>query len=272
MKKISLYFVVMLLSVVNLTSCLDGSNESTGEAIGVVDFSTKSTKPVLKTYYGEFYAPELSTLLSDATIGYGDCLYIYYKIDYDLAENSPAMVETNGYYTVSLYNYVPFERNYLSHYLTDTATVMADNEVAILDGLCLNGGINGFYDRYMFVTHIVNQPENLELRWDLSYDRESMMPTEENSKRYYDLFVRAVPTNTSEKTKVDYPHCVSYDMGSYLREVAQAEKEALGGSYVATNSKFTLRVNYPSEIKGDTIVWSHKEWEQYVASFLPAEN
>lgn len=270
MKNLGLFLAMTLLSVCCLTSCLDGSNTTTGQNVGVIDFASKGMVSVVKVPSGELYIPEIASLVNKGDLMIGDRLYVYYTLDYDLAENSNAMLEANGYYTVSLNSYVVFEKNYLNYSLTDTATIMTD-EVAVLDGL-LNGGINGFYDRYMFITHLVNQPENLELRWNLSYDRESMMPYEENGKRYYDLFVRAVPTNTSEKSKVDYPHCVSYDMGSYLREAAQKEKEALGSSYSANNSKFTLRIFYASEIKDDKIVWKSKELEPFILSFLPSEN
>lgn len=269
MKKIIWFFMTMLLGLVALTSCIDGNNESTGGVVGVLDYSSKGFTYVLKTDYGNYYASEINSLITNNSVQLGDCLYFGYKIDFDLAENSEAMVESRGYYTVSLNTCQKFDKYYINSILTDTTTIQT-SEIAVKDPLYEY--INTFYSRYMYTTHIVNQPENLELRWDLSYDEETKV-TIENDKRYYELYLRAVKTNTSDKSNVDYPHLNSYDMGGYMREVAQMEKEALGSSYNASSSRLTLRINYVSEIKGDTaIVWSSKDLFPTIAYFLPSES
>ncbi|MDR2915020.1 MAG: hypothetical protein LBV74_09355 [Tannerella sp.] len=269
MKKNSSYFIVMLLSAISLTSCLDGGgNVSSYAGLGVIDIGSKSFVTVLKTTGGEIYTPEISSMVSKGDLRIGDCLCLYYKVDFDLAENSNSVVATNGYYTASLNGYQKFDKNYLNYSFTDT-TGLQMNEVAVSNPFYTDyGGINGFYSRYMYITHVVSQPEDLTLSWDLSYDSETMMPTEVDGKRYYDLFVRATKTNESSKTtNVTFPYYIAYDMRDYLSTAAALEKEALGGSY-NTMSTFTIRINYASAINGDVITWSSKEWSPYISLFL----
>ncbi|MDR0572632.1 MAG: hypothetical protein LBG96_01135 [Tannerella sp.] len=268
MKRNSLYFVIMLFGITGFTSCLSGSgNVSSYSGLGVIDFGSKSLVTVSKTTGGEIYTPEISSMVSNGDLQLGDCLCLYYEVDFDLAENSSNVVATNGYYTASLDGYQKFDKNYLNYSFTDTAEALM-NEVAVSNPFYTDyGGINGFYSDYMYITHVVSQPEDLTLSWDLSYDSETMMPAEAGGKRYYDLFVRATKTNEGSKNTVNYPYYIAYDMRDYLRAAAALEKNALGNNY-NTTSTFTIRINYASAISEDVITWSSKEWISYINTFL----
>ena len=267
MKNFGLFLIASLLSVSCLTSCFKGSNISTFQAIGVFDLSNKSSVYVLKTVDGEIYANEFNSMFSKGELSLGTPLYAHYTIDFDLPENAPNVVSVNGYYTVTINSFIIYDKHYLSYSLTDTSK-MVNGEAVVVDPFVpvQDGGISGFYDRYMFSTH-KTQSNELNFKWDLSYGADAMEVVEQDGKRYYDLFLRATEDGRSSGRFNLFP--VAYDMGSYLRGVAQKEKDALGSSYNENNSIFTLRLNYVSEIKEDsTIVWSKKEVAQYIATYL----
>ncbi len=121
------------------------------------------------------------------------------------------------------------------------------------------------------MTHVVKRPDDLNLDWDLSYDYEATMPTEENGKRYYDVFLRAIKTNSSDKTAIDAAYFNSYYVGDYIKNVAIKERDLLGNSYNQLSSVFVLRVNYVSEIKDNgELVWKSDEFPYPIFPFLPA--
>lgn len=269
MRKISSYFVILLFSVIGFTSCLDGNNESTGAVIGVLDYSsgTSGLTCVLKTDDVNYYCPGLNSEFAAGNIAIGDCLYLYFTIDYDLPENTTSMIEANGFATVTMNGYVKFDKYYTNSFLSDTTSVWFD-EIPVV-GAYTTEGIFGFYDNYMFITHVINQPENIELSWDLSYDAETMMPTEVDGVRYYDLYLRATKANTSTGTSKQRGYGVAYYMGYFMQTAATREKAALGSAYDAYSSAFKVRIHYVSEIKNETeFVWSTQEINLSVAAFL----
>lgn len=271
MKKLSFFLIVALITVLGLTSCLeDSGNKVTRSAVGILDLGGKSFNYVIKTLGGDIYAPEFSSYISAGKMNQGAGYYISYEIDWDLPENAPNMVIANGYYTVTLHGFIGADSYYLNHYLTDTSTVQA-NEIAISQALLPyeNGGINDFTSEHIFMTHVVKRPDGLNLDWNLSYDYEATMPTEENGKRYYDVFLRAIKTNSSDKTATDAAYFNSYYVGDYIKNVAIKEKELLDNSYNQLSSVFVVRINYVSEIKDDgKLVWKNQEFAYLISPFL----
>jgi hypothetical protein len=272
MKKFSLYLLVTYVCIAGLTACLEGGgNRETGYSVGILDIGDKSFNYVIKTLGGDLYAPELLSYMSAGKMNMGAGYYVSYEIDWDLPENTQNMIMANGYVTVTLLGFLEADSYNLNHSLTDTSVIRTD-EVAVTEALvpAANSGINGFMTNYIFMTHLVQCPENLELTWDLSYDYEKgLTPTEEYGNRYYDLFLRAVKTNDSDKSNIDAAFFNSYYVGDYLKRVAGKEKELLGSGNYNQNSTFTLRIHYVSEIKdNDELVWENQEFPYLIYPFV----
>jgi hypothetical protein len=263
-----------LVCIAGFTSCLENSgNRETGSTVGILGIGDKSFNYVIKTLGGDIYAPELTSYINAGKMSQGSGYYINYEIDYDLPENTLAMVTANGYYTVTLVSFVEAENSYLNYYLTDTSAVLP-NEMAVLYPTLFSdeGGVFGFSKGYIFMTPAVKRAEDQQMTWNLSYDEETMMPTEENGKRYYDLYLRATKKGDSDKTtSSEYISLVAYNTGSYIERVANKEKELLGANY-NQSSTFTLRIHYVSEIKDDDeLVWKSQELPSYyIALFVSA--
>jgi hypothetical protein len=251
---------------------LKGKNQESGEIVGVLEDTYMGTT-VIKNSGFDLYCPEVDNLLSEGKLSRNDRIYLYYIVDYDLPENTPAMWELNGYATVSMVNYLRFESVEMKYSLTDTSKVL-ENEYVMIDPLpSANQGLKAFYDKYLYLTHMVSQPEDLQVTWDLSCNGYAIIPTEENGKRYYDLFLRVTKANdvsTTGSNKTTVAHYVSYDVGNYLQRVAEYER-AVTSYYDPNTSLFTIRIYYPSNIEGN-IYWSYKTWDLGVAGFLPQEN
>lgn len=266
MKNLGLFLVMALLSVCCLTSCLEGSNKTEGYALGVLDRSSKNFKLVLNTTVGQFHAANLESLVLQGQLSEGGCYYIYYKHESDIAENSASMVEANGYMTITLLDYAELSQYYMySSLMSDTSTVMSD-EVALVkayDG-------SAYVDGYWFISHTANHESDVTLDWELSYDYSTMVPTEENGERYYDLFIRATKKNSTSKTGTsDVGYINAYRDNGYLKMVAEREKSLLGVNY-NSSSTFTLRFNYVSAIDKETnaITWKSTTEAVKITSFV----
>ena len=266
MKKIGLYLASLSLSIVFLTSCMKGSNVWEGIVLGVIGLSENFT-PVIKTSAGDLYSSSLITSMNDGKITFGDCYVFYIRVDSDLPENSPNVVATYGYQTVTILDQLQLSKYTLQYGLTDTTTVLP-GEVPIVKAFDNNAD---YIEGILFLVQTVNIPEGWELSWDMSYNPNTMMPTTEGSNRYYDLYVRAIVTKEGTNTnKTDRSFTNAYQIYSYLTSVANTEKQLLGSSYNANVSKFIIRFKFPSSIDKDTntITWSSNQIENlYVASF-----
>ncbi len=261
MKKISKYFVVILMSAIGLTSCLEGNNVSEGYAFGVLGYSNSNL--ILKSTVGNVYSPSVNTM------DLGECYYFQYSYDADLPENASSVVEARGYSTISILAQKIIPSYYLSTSLTDTSEVMSGELVIskVYDG---SSYIEGRFVISQYAKH-ASDLEYSDVHWDLSYDYSTMMPTEgSDGKRYYDLFCRANAIKSSTKTKVDVQHINAYRVNNYLSNAAVKEKAALGGSYSASSSTFTLRFNYISNIdENNNKTWSTTTTDILIANFLP---
>ena len=261
MNRFGLYVAGLFLSVIGLTSCMKGSNVTEGWACGVVGYGNKNFfNIVLKTQIGDFY----STSLNSSDLMEGDCCVFYYRLDGDAPENSANAIEVNGYYTISLLQLERLQKFPLS-FAFDLSTVL-EGEVPVLRGYFAGDYVHN----HLFITHIVNQPSDMELNWILG---ETAMPTiDDSGRRYYDLYVRAtVKKEGTTSVKTDTQHMVAYSIYSYLSNAASTERSLLGSNYNAASSNFTLRFFYVSSIdeETNTITWQSDSEEVPVAYFLP---
>ncbi len=264
MRKISCFLVFTLLNIVGFTSCLDGgSNVQTFNTVGVLSLSDKNLNPVLKSAHGDLYAPELSTMMTGGQIETGGCYLVQCTIDQSSPENSQSNVSANGYMTATISSVAEASKYYTKSFLTDTAVLLTE-EIAV-------SGISslGYASDYLFFYHDVNQASDEQLSWDLSYDPETMIPAMEDEARYYDLFLRAVRTNTSDKTTTALVrHLNAYRVSDFLRMAAMKEKEILGDLYSST-SQFKIRINYVHDITEDAVIeWENSTMSAYIESFL----
>jgi hypothetical protein len=267
MKKFSLFLVVTLFGFTGLTSCLKGGeNTRSGRYVGVLDYRNFTT-PVLKTPDGNFYGPELNSLITSGDMTIGDCCFFQFTFNMDLPENSAAMVDLNGYYTVTFQTILKADRFSAAPYLRDTSALLPD-EFAISQVLSENDPF-GYAEDHLFITHTASHEEDLTVDWDMSYDGSNMM-TEENGRRNYNLFVRATKADGDETkaTAIQYHFNAYSNMKYFLESAARAEKEQLGSSYTAT-STFTVKFNYVSAITDGQITWSSKTMALYIALFVP---
>lgn len=258
MKKVSLFGAFILMAVVMFTSCLgEGSNTSSGTLIGVVRFdSEKLFKNVLDvSEYEHLYSVAFGGMVE------GDCYFVSYELDMDDPENQSESLQNNGCYTIKVLDKQQITKFNLQSLLTDT-TKLLTNEIPVKNPVYGNSSL--YIKGKFFLSHQIDEPSDQKTTWNLSYDPTNMV-VEENDNRIYDLFIRA--TNSGTQTKAEKYNTYAYDMGYYLKQVANTEKNL-------KNEKFYLRFNYVSEIKGDTaIVWKASEkLETSVEMIIPSES
>ena len=259
MKKLGLFLIASVISFISLTSCLESSNVSEGYGLGVLQYSSKSYTPVLNSTLGIVSASNMGDM------DLNSCYYFYYKLDLDLPENAHAVVEANGYQTITIYDKIELDKYYLATSLTDTSRMM-NGEIPTYDAY--ESG-NPYIDEYYFISQIVEQPSDLQLTWDMSYDSNAD-PVVENNERYYDVFIRATKRNSSEKSPEKVQHLNAYFIRDFLKNAASYERNALGSNYIEQSSKLRIRFNFVSEISEDgKLTWKNKtENNILVAEFI----
>ena len=272
MKKFCLYLTGVFLSVLFLTSCLEGSNVREEIGYGVLEFGgANGITPVLKSSVGHFSGASVMSLYNTGAMDIDGCYAYYFRIDFDQPENSSSIVELNGYQTVTILDFVELSKFYVSSYLNDITQILPDE-------MPLMKACNGldYVSRYLFISHTANHPDEWKLSWEMSYDNAMLtMPIEENGKRYYDLYLRARVQNKSDKTsKVETQYTNVYFMGDFLTTVASLERSLLEGSYSENSSQFTLRFNYVSDLDEETnsMTWQSDEVDFYIAGFLESSS
>ena len=263
MNRFGLYATGLFVSVICLTSCLEGGNVSEGWACGVLGYSSKDMNRVLKTGMADFY----STSLNSAEMFDGDCYLFNYRLDGDSPDNTANVIETRGYYTITISWIAQLTKYYITPYV-DVSTILP-NETPVVKAYF----DSEYVDNHWFIYHIVNQSNGTELKWELSYDANTMMPTvEDDGRRYYDLYLRATVTKEGDNTpKVETQHLNAYHMSGYLLNAANIEKSLLGSNYSSSSSNFTVRFKYASNIdmENNTITWQSDQIDIPIAMFLP---
>jgi len=261
MKKVGLFLIASVFSVFSLTSCLESSNVSEGYGIGVVQY--KGYTPVLNSTLGLFSASNL-----DLVMDLNECYYFYYKLDLDLPENSATVVKANGYQTITILGQKKIDKYYLMPSVTDTSSMMS-GEVPVLDAY--DDG-NPFIDEYYFISQIVDQPADLQLTWNMSYDSDAD-PVVEDGQRYYDVFIRATKRNSSERTPEKVQHLNAYNVRDFMRNTALKEYNLLGSSFSESTSRLRIRFNFVSEISDDgKLTWQRKTDESLLVAYFLVRN
>ena len=248
MKKISLLGAFFMMAVMLFTSCLgEGSNEDTRKAVGIVRFDSQSSKFVLDTSpFGTVYSPVFNS--PEMAYNEGACYLLELTVNYDLPENSPEAINSNGFYTVIVnWKYEVDRYAIYGGSSIDTSTVLT-NEIPIIDPLL---SIDGYVKGVLFFQHGVEKSDDQSISCRLTYDMESMF-TEEGQERIYDVFLRATKNTEGTKTPSKAAIASAYDMKYYLESAARKEADE-------KNTRVNLRLNYASEIKDGKITWKKTE-------------
>ena len=265
MKKISLFMSGMLLSIIGLTSCLQNTgNTETGRLFGVLTLSSAGMNFVLNTAIGAVFDPQITQWVATGQMQQNGCYLFDYMIDYGLPDNSSASLQANGYYTITITDYLELPGYTPSSNLTDTTTVLP-NEVPVVNGCSAWTSIG----QYFIAQQVVNQPADRQLNWNMSYDYNTLTnPAEESGLRYYDVFVRAIKMTDGMQSVTDVTYLNAYNMSNFLQLAATNEKTQLGGSYSSTSSIFRLRVNYARTITDSVITWQNSIQEVPIYPFI----
>ncbi|MDR2765531.1 MAG: hypothetical protein LBB90_10955 [Tannerella sp.] len=244
--------VLWITAMTLFTSCLEGGrNTTSGTIIGVVRFDTKTFKNVLDVYGGTFYAPQFDTMQE------GTCCIIVYELDFNAPENDATLLQTYGYYTVTISYKEDIDKYALSTVLTDTTAVMPE-ETAVMDPI---NSTLGYLNGILFLAHQLKKASDQRETWYLSYDPQATVK-EENGRQIYDVYLRTTVRVSSTKTPEDGYDLCAYDMKYFMENAAQRVKST-------GNTSFYIRFNYVSEIKDDTLTWGYKDLEMTVADIIP---
>lgn len=237
MKKL-LFGSTLAACLIVLSSCLDGgSNESSGSAVGIIEY--KGMKPLIRVADGDSYANLVSSTYIDSeyTINDGDCCLFAYTIDEDSPENKNA--STLGYRTATVSGYAKLTEVPEYPYLTDTTSLM-ENEI-IINQMTIANFINNRL--FMEIVHN-NSLTDQKVSYEISYDQ-NQKPEVVNSKKYYNLFIRARKTENGKSPSINLYTLTAFEIDRFIRSAIQQEK--------AANAKeLNIKLNFISKFNADT--------------------
>lgn len=247
MKNVKVFGAILMMAILMFTSCLgDGSNSQSATTVGVVRYDYKTAKYLLDTYgWGAFYSGSLN---SSVDLREGACYYFNFELDFDLPENSSSVVNTTGYYTITLGQKLEVSRYSMSSAFPDTTTLLT-NEIPLVNPLA---AVDGYVKGIFFLQHTYKQPADQSYSWNLSYNTQDMV-VEEGNDRIYDVFIRAsISGSAGTKTPDTDGVANAYDMKYYIESAAGVEKGL-------KKDVVNIRFNYVSEITDGKIVWKKTE-------------
>lgn len=261
---------MMLTGIICLTSCLGSGNKQTANAYGVLTATgiSNTTMVLYSTSdLGPVSSKQLSEWVNAGEMKPDKCYAFKFEINFDLPENSYASLQVNGYYTVTIIEYMELPTHDAQSYLTDTAKALED-EVPVS-----NGYVAGSYAAgYMYVQQTAALSSDQNLEWEMSYDYNAITnPTTINGVRYYDLHVRARKAESGTKPNKDASYLNAYYMSNFFNLVAANEKMMLGANYDPSVSTFKFRVLYVKEINDGVLTWQSASQEVYIALFAEEE-
>lgn len=240
-----------------MTSCLDeGSNQEEGVSYGVVATSSKTAKKII---YSNRIGPSYSARVADDFNIYpGDCCQFSYILDYDIPENSADAVTANGYYTISIIDYVSITKYSVSPSLTDTTT-FSSNELTV-NSISLS--YSTIIDDKVFLAtlhdnFLTDQKQTFEMSYDSNQEPEVI-----NGKNVYNLFLRVVKKEDGKSPTITLASAVNaFDMKYFISNFKNKEKNA-GSKYLS------FRFNYINSLDDEKTkaVWNASETVDYLLS------
>lgn len=238
---------LIIAAITTLSSCLDleesKGNMIGGALVGIVRLDTNTLKNVLDiSDFESLYSSTFSNMKE------GTCCFILYELNYDDPENSPAKIEENKYYSITVSKCTEANRYPL---LTspNTSSVPLPAETPISDP---TAQALGYVKGIVFLNHQLEKPEDQTTEWELSYDLNNPSKSE-NGYTIYDVYLRATIKNDGKQTPKENFELCAYDMKTHLENAAIKEKGE-------GKDQIYLRFNYVSKIEKDTATWSQSEY------------
>lgn len=250
MKKL---FLGSLLAVCTLlmTSCLgEGSNQSSGVGYGVIDYSDKTFKPIIKTGGVPFYSPEVENFVNKGEANQGDCCIFAYTLDGDIPQNSNESVAANGYYTITVSQYGDIKRHGIQSSLRDTA-VIVPNEMLVTSidmsntGLLIDKGVKMLFLATVHEDIVKDQKQEFNMSYAMDQEPEVI-----NGANVYNLFLRVEKTAGDKGTTSTQALMNAFDMTNFITSLQYKEEQN-------NKKELKFRINFANELNADStkITW-----------------
>lgn len=233
---------LLAVSVMLLSSCLDGDNNSSAdrEYYGYVEIDMKAGGNVI--YYNDLDYPLYSSSLSPQILD-GECCLIQFTIKSEDNQNVAAL----GYYTIHELNYYEVDKATVIPVKTDTA-VIKENELPMVT-LSPRNYVKG----YLFInSYHESMATNQKNYYELSYNMDEE-PILENTKSVYQLYLRATKLEDGKSPTSNQIIPNAYDVKRFFDHISYAEKSK-------GNKEYNFKINYIKTFTNDTIPnWTSTE-------------
>lgn len=254
MRKLNFLAAALMSAMTLFTSCLgNGGNEADFSATGIIFLNEKAGYKMVDVGSAYFYIPELTTA---GNFDAGNCVAVGVHVDYNTPENTNW--GTTGYLTASLTTTPTLIDQYRASFITSEAdtTLILANEIPMVSAF-QSSMYNNYVRGWLIFPSTVKKGSNQRLTFKMMYPRE-LQAVEENGKRYYNLYVRAMAegndTGASNTAVLN---------AFYLKDVidrANSIEKAAG------NKSYYLKFNFVSEIDKDNnkLTWDYEEAQMAV--------
>lgn len=245
MKKL---FLGSLLAVCTLlmTSCLgNGSNQESGIGYGIIDYSDKTFKPIIKTGGISLYSPEVENFVNKGEVERGNCCIFAYTLDHDLPGNSSTAVSSNGYYTVTISQYGDIKRHWVESTLSDTA-VVAPNEMLVssIDKsntvFLIDKGVKMLFLATVHENFVKDQKQDFRMSYATDQEPELV-----NGEDVYNLFLRVEKTSDDKGTSSTQALINAFDVNDFLTSFQYKEEQK-------SKKSLKFRVNFANKFNADS--------------------
>ena len=218
-------------TLILMTSCLGGGDNTLTRRGFAVGGLSKTYKPIVYTNMGQLHSPSLTT--TD-----GGCYVVNYDIDFNAPENENAMV--NQYYVAAVTVLDEISKGRFNAYQTDTTKLMP-NEI-VLKNIGASPDYGVYVGGHLFLLNSVDMVKDQKNDYVVYWDRSVEPVKGENEFNVYSLFLRASKvvegTGTTVATSTDIR---AFNMSEIIKSVEKAEK--------GKGSKgFALKINYLTNI------------------------
>ena len=237
MKRYYLYIMTAALCSLFVSCLAEGGSEVTLASQPAVVKNVAEKKALVIKSGTVIYSDEFN---SRSNVVEGDCALVDFTIDLSSAEN--IMKDSIGYYTAQSINFVPVEKRSVSKVLTDTATLIVNEQVvpSIYNKSCLIEDC-----LFLFTEHTIHFSNEMV---DLSYDDNAEPHVDNNMRRVYSLYLRLAGEVIGDSKEIKYN---AFDLSRFIRE--KGAKEALAGK-----DSLVFRINYLNAVRSDsTGVWRY---------------
>jgi hypothetical protein len=253
-KQMKKLFLGSLLAVCTLlmTSCLDGGNsQESGIGYGVIGYSEKNFKPILKTGGIPVYSVEVANSVLKGDLDDGDCCIFAYTLDRDIPENLSEAVAANGYYTITVTQHAIVPQGNISVSLIDTATVLPDE--ALVFGIDTRNSVfveDKDVKKIFLATIHENYSDKQKHTFNMSYAMDQE-PELVNGENVYNLFLRVVKTEDDKSITSTQQLLNAFDMMRFIENFQYKE--------AADNKKvLKFRIKYADSFNKDS---TRIEWK-----------